>query len=43
MKEGATTALGGINASGNGTLPIVETDEEHNIKGVNIKTNRIVS
>ena len=37
LKEGQT-AVGGINASG--SMPIVETDEEH-AGGVNVKTNRI--
>ena len=42
LKDGTTTLQGPtINASqGNGTIPIVETDEEHT-SNVNVRTNRI--
>ena len=43
LKDGTTTmqGVGAINASqGNGTIPIVETDEE-NASNVNVRTNRI--
>jgi hypothetical protein len=40
MKDGTTTVAGMVNASGNGTLPVVETDEEQNAN-VNVRTNRV--
>lgn len=40
MKDGTTTVAGMVNASGNGTLPVVETDEEQNAN-VNVRTNRL--
>ena len=42
LKDGTTTMQGpAVNASqGNGTIPIVETDEEH-ASNVNVRTNRI--
>ena len=43
LRDGTTTmqGVGAVNASqGNGTIPIVETDEE-NASNVNVRTNRL--